>query len=155
MTKEERFDDIIDQLKSQLAQKVNRKPIFIFTSGSRISLAEAIEESLQLKKVQVLSPDSKLQRDQTLYILDDDDLESLATSQTYLGPCVHLICYSLPSSAQLQKRLDFLKPLSVSLYLIKGKETPKSQLRDLAILLKDADKLPQLIKETVMKDVSC
>jgi len=68
---------------------------------------------------------------------------------------VHLICYSLPTANQLQKRLDCLNPKAVSLYLIKGNETPKQQLADIALMLRDADKLPQLISETVLKEVSC
>ena len=60
-----------------------------------------------------------------------------------------MICNNLPTAKILQKRVESLKPLAVSLYLVKGKETSKSEVQDLALYLREADKLPALITDTV------
>ena len=77
---EKKYADIKQQIKAQLAQTTKRKPIFIF-AYKKSSLHQSLKKDLDLRKILSLEPDTPFKQDQTVYILNDDDLTQIVLEQ--------------------------------------------------------------------------
>lgn len=104
----------------------NRKPIFIVTEHK-----EQLYKVIKRMKIKVQVVDKGIEPNQTCYILSDDDLELECLSQLQLT-CPLLICYDF-SMPGLQKRLNYLKPLQVAQFLLKGEKTSRRELEELVL----------------------
>ena len=82
-------------------------------------------------KIKVQVVEKGIEANQTCYILSDDDLELECLSQLKLT-CPLLICYDFNLHV-LQMRLNYLKPLQVVQFLVKGEQTSKRDVEELVL----------------------
>ena len=112
---------------------------------------EQVYKVIKRMKIKVQVVEKGIEANQTCYILSDDDLALECLSQLQLS-CPLLICYDF-SMPGLQKRLNYLKPLQVVQFLLKGEETSK---RDLEELVLRGVKVPGFVGDVVNVDaVEC